>query len=381
MIFVLSNAISLLPDTVKSNPVTRILKIQEAHAEIVFVRNIGTAQIKGMHTELRVTITGQSVPAGNTVVVAIALDSYVGDPDPQCSDQAGNTYNTDVNTPLADNTFRVTVFSAHITNALSVGDTITVTHTSLNASAMSVNEFFGLASSGPLDQIQSATGSSTAPSSGNTAMTTQADELLFGAIAVEGPVTDAFTVGTGYTALTRQGTTGGSAASNMTINPEFRIVSSIGTYTADGTLGTSRDWAAGISTYKASVISVSVSNSTFAFAVAIPNTWLPPQASVITNDGAVAENFVGQINQFTESSNTWEIAVSANGADTIRAQWSITSETGPWTYISAYDTDFTIATNVAASDSVLFWFRIQTPTSTTSYNEYSSTLTVTAEQF
>ena len=48
------------------------------------------------------------------------------------------------------------------------------------------------------------------------------------------------------------------------------------------------------------------------------------------------------------------------------AQWSTTSETGPWTDISAYHTDSTVATNVAVDDSVDFWLRIQTPISTSS---------------
>lgn len=127
--------------------------------------------------------------------------------------------------------------------------------------------------------------------------------------------------------------------------------------------------------------SVSVSNSTFAFGTNPLNTWLTPQTSVITNNGTVAENFLGRISQLTDGSNTWEIDVSANGADTIRAQWSTTSGMGPWTDISEYNTDFTIATNVAVNGSVNFWFRIQTPTSTSSFNEHSSTLTVTAQEY
>ena len=127
--------------------------------------------------------------------------------------------------------------------------------------------------------------------------------------------------------------------------------------------------------------SVSVSNSTFTFGTNPLNTWLTPQTSIITNDGTVAEDFVGRISQFTDGSNTWGISSSANGADTVRAQWSTASETGPWTDISAYDTDFTIATNVAVNDSISFWFRIETPTSTSSLNEYSSTLTVTAQEY
>jgi len=51
---------------------------------------------------------------------------------------------------------------------------------------------------------------------------------------------------------------------------------------------------------------------------------------------------------------------------------------GSCTNISAYDTDFTIATNVAVGYSANFWFRIQTPTNTSSYNEHSSTVTVIA---
>jgi hypothetical protein len=133
--------------------------------------------------------------------------------------------------------------------------------------------------------------------------------------------------------------------------------------------------------YTPIVISVWVSNSTFTFGTNLLNTWMTPQTSVITNDGTIAENFVGGISQFTDGSNTWGISSSANGNDTIRAQWSTTSQTGPWTDISAYDTDFTIATNVAVNGTVNFWFRIQTPTSTLSYNQYSSTLTVTAQKY
>jgi hypothetical protein len=129
------------------------------------------------------------------------------------------------------------------------------------------------------------------------------------------------------------------------------------------------------------ILSVSVSDATFTFGTNLLDTWLTPQTSVITNDGTVAEDFIGQISQFTDCGNTWTISDAANGANQIRAQWSITSDSGPWTDISAYDADFTIATNVAASNNVTLWFRIETPISTLSYSEYSSTLTVTAQEY
>jgi hypothetical protein len=127
--------------------------------------------------------------------------------------------------------------------------------------------------------------------------------------------------------------------------------------------------------------SVSVSDSTFTFGTNPLNTWMTPQTSVITNDGNVAENLVGRISQFTDGANSWGISSSVNGDDIIRAQWSATSEGGPWTDVYAYNTDFTIATDVAVNDSVNFWFRIQTPTSTSSSNEHSSALTVTAQEY
>jgi hypothetical protein len=127
------------------------------------------------------------------------------------------------------------------------------------------------------------------------------------------------------------------------------------------------------------VLSVSVSNSVFAFGTQLLNTWLAAQSSVITNDGTETEVIVGKISTFTAGANTWTLSAVANGADQVRAQWSTTSDTGPWTDISAYDTNFTISSSLAASGTVTFYLRIQTPTSTSSYSEYASTLTVTAQ--
>jgi hypothetical protein len=82
---------------------------------------------------------------------------------------------------------------------------------------------------------------------------------------------------------------------------------------------------------------------------------------------------------FTDAQAGITLIQSANGADSVRAQWSTTSATGPWNDIAAYDSDFTISTNVAVNDTITVWFRIQTPTTTTFFSEHASTLTVTAE--
>jgi hypothetical protein len=129
------------------------------------------------------------------------------------------------------------------------------------------------------------------------------------------------------------------------------------------------------------VISVTVSDPNFTFGVSPANQWLAPDSSFVINDGSAAENFLGQISTFTDGGNNWAVSNTVNGTDSIRAQWSTASGTGPWNDISAYDSDFSIATNVAVSDTITIWFRIQTPVTTTSFNEHGSSLTVTAEQY
>jgi hypothetical protein len=63
----------------------------------------------------------------------------------------------------------------------------------------------------------------------------------------------------------------------------------------------------------------------------------------------------------------------------VRAQWSTTSASGPWTDISAYNANFTVSSGLATAGTVTLYFRIQTPTSTASFSQYSSTLTVTGQ--
>src|SRR5437868_4814605 len=89
----------------------------------------------------------------------------------------------------------VSPVSAHI----AFGNTITCTHPSVAARAMSADEFSGLASSGAKDKTMSGTGNNTSASSGSTATTTQGVELLVGTIGVEGKSTETFTAGSGYT--------------------------------------------------------------------------------------------------------------------------------------------------------------------------------------
>jgi hypothetical protein len=206
---------------------------QPALAVISFVKNIGTNTIKSSGTSISVTVPAAGVAAGNSIIVTFAMDPAAGAV--TCTDTAGNSYTTDADVTNGTSV-RSVICAAHNVSALVSGNTITVTHPTATARAMSANEFSGLAATATLDKTSTGTGQSTAPTTSATATTTQADELLIGAIGVEGPSTDTFTPGASYTGLTGAGTTGNPANSNITIDPEFRIVSATGTFVANGTL-------------------------------------------------------------------------------------------------------------------------------------------------
>src|SRR5437763_658619 len=101
-------------------------------------------------------------------------------------DSKGNTYSLAADITNVSNV-RTVILAAHNVTALVSGDTITVTHPSASVRALSANEFSGLSPTSALDQTHTATGSSTAPSSGATAATSEAAELLLGAMGVAGP--------------------------------------------------------------------------------------------------------------------------------------------------------------------------------------------------
>lgn len=227
--------------------------INQAQAAISFVQNVGAIATKGAHTELQIVVPAAGVAAGNTVIIGIATDYSTNNPPPLipiCSDSKGNTYTVDREYNY-NNSKQGSICSAPITTALVSGDTITVTHTSINASAMSASEFSGLLTVGALDQTAATINQTTNIDSTVTATTAQADELLFGSIASENPPTTTFTPGGTFTALPSAGTSGSAASSNMTIFSEYNIVSSIGTYNATGTLSAAPDSIAIIATYKA----------------------------------------------------------------------------------------------------------------------------------
>src|SRR5437016_2293434 len=223
------------------------LAAAEARAGIAFVKNIGTNASATTGTTIAVTVPAAGVATGDSVILTLAMADASGGV--TATDSKGNTYSLAADITNASNV-RTVILAAHNVTALVSGDTLTVTHPSASVRALSANEFSGLSPTSALDQTHTGTGSSTAPSSGASAAATS--ELLLGAMGVAGPISDAFTAGTNYTAPTRAGTGigfrgatsasvgGGSATSLSLTRPSATVANDImlATVTARANSGT-----------------------------------------------------------------------------------------------------------------------------------------------
>jgi hypothetical protein len=144
------------------------------------------------------------------------------------------------------------------------GDVVVTFDNTGSTSALAVDQVVGLTTS-PNDKTAVATGSSTTPSSGATATTSQANELWLGAICTVGPSGDtAGTWSNSFTADQRAGNTGGTATTNATISTGYRVVTSAAAATAAKTGITTREWEAAVATFKSAAdqsVSLGVASS------------------------------------------------------------------------------------------------------------------------
>ncbi|MGH7768757.1 MAG: hypothetical protein ACREQP_15030, partial [Candidatus Binatia bacterium] len=193
--------------------------IPEALAAISFVKNIGGASSTTTGTTLSVTVPTSGVAAGTSIMISLAMNPSTGTV--SCTDTRSNSYviDRDITNGSGTTGLRTVILSTHNVVALVSGNIITCTHPSITARAISANQFSGIVSTSSRDQTAAATGNSTAASSGATPTTTQAAELLYGTVGVEGPSTETFTAGASFTTIGRRGTSGGTATNNITVNP------------------------------------------------------------------------------------------------------------------------------------------------------------------
>jgi hypothetical protein len=292
----------------------------------------GSASSKVAGTTLVVPITS-AASANDFVVLPITFDTATTVA--SVVDSKGNLWYFDkrVSNGVVDST---ETWSSFITAPLTTSDTVTITlAASTTVRAAALYEFSGVVNH-VLDSSGSATGSSTTPSAALT--TTYAFVLAFGAAGTNGVSGDTFAAGGGFTAATPAGTTGTSP--NAAVFPSWRLTNATGTYTASGTLGTSRTWAETITAYRIT-----------------DGSGLPPSNTVLPT--ITGTTTMGQV--LTANDGTW------SGSTSTARFWSrcssagtscqpISGATGTTYTLTSADVDSTIrvtviATNVSGSTS------------------------------
>lgn len=178
----------------------------------------------------------QSSPAsaGAAIIVVFACDDN-GNPGttPTCTDSQGNSYSLvrqEFSTGSATGV-RTAMFVALNITALTMSDTITITHASVNASAAGAYGVPGAVTSSIVEvdagQTQSGTTAHTTPTASSVAST---DVLWCGVVGWEGVLADrdihGFSSSLNLTtkAQVSAGTSGGGAASNMSVNSRLASV-------------------------------------------------------------------------------------------------------------------------------------------------------------
>ena len=209
-----------------------------------FVKHVGSATCSGGTTQA-VAVPGAGVAAGNTLVVRV-YNRPGNAGTVSATDSAGNTYAVDVNRTLASSG-RLVLLSAHVTTALSSGNTITVTFPGANdATSVAVDEFTGITSSSRVDVANSATGSGSSASAGLT--TTVASTLVLGALGLDTATT--VSEPAQFAALTRITFGCGGGKGTGTNHAAYRIVSATGANTYNPSLGANVNWIDDIVAYK-----------------------------------------------------------------------------------------------------------------------------------
>jgi hypothetical protein len=272
-----------------------------AQAAITFVKELGTTASASAGTTLAVTVPAGGVATGNTVVLALSTQDAAGTV--AATDSSGNSYAVASDVTNAAHV-RTVILSSHNVAAIAGGGTITVTHPSTTARALEASEFSGVSKTAALDGTSAATGASTAPSSGSTAITTAAAELLVGAIGVEGPLSDTFTPGANFTALSESGTgislrggssVGGNNDTFITLPTPAGVVANdvlIASIDADKSNSTITPASAGWSLIRSSVSSAFVKSTYYHVAGAsepASYTWnLGPNGNIKSSGGIIA---------------------------------------------------------------------------------------------
>ncbi len=202
-----------------------------AAGTIALVKQVASATQQSFTASNTITLTvpAGGVAQGNTLIV-FAGNNYTTTGAASATDTQGNTYTVDAQKSNASNATSTTVLSGYMATGLVAGNTITVTYSSVATMRMALaTEWSGIAPISRVDRTATNTGNTAALSSGTTAATTQATELVVGSFA-DG-ANETFTASTGFTAFPTQ-LVANLGSSYRTQWQEYKTVSATGTQSA-----------------------------------------------------------------------------------------------------------------------------------------------------
>ncbi len=192
-----------------------------------------------------------AIPVGDSLVVAACSLSGL---DPiatvSATDTKGNSWQTVITDQIGTTTCSVHMLCVTVTHAVTPADTITFTFSDYATRlAIGCAQFNDV-----LTPDVNATGDNGGNSwttlvTASTAQTAQAEELLFGAWGLIN-ASRVFTATNGFTGLTKYTSNGGSG--ERAVVGQYKYVSSMGTYTANGTLSSSGSAGGIVQTFRVS---------------------------------------------------------------------------------------------------------------------------------
>jgi hypothetical protein len=205
------------------------------------IKEIGSVLCGG--TSSVITVPAGGVAAGNTVIVRLVIRGS-GSGSVTALDSRGNSYTNDVD--FTGNSVRVVVLSASAGTALAQNDTITVSHPTGDATGAVASEFFGVVSSGRVDDTGTATGNNATPSAA--VITVQPRDLLVGVVGNTN--SHSYTEAANWTTLSHLSMSCGGAPGNANSHSARRSTATAGSYSYSPTLNSGDRWAAAIVAYK-----------------------------------------------------------------------------------------------------------------------------------
>lgn len=205
----------------------------------------GTNSSKASGSSL--SVNNVEIQGGSTIVVGIAFDNSQGNPEIKWGNKKLKRDITIENSN--DIGFRAQIYRGYV-RTTRTRDLVATWGAAILARSMFVTEITEASFVDVFkDKAENAT---TDPDTGVAPTSTDPNTLSIAAFGSNGPVEDsAGTVGSGHTVGQRDGTTGGAANTNITIQETYEFLTTATTIKSQFTGATSSDWASCIIAYKA----------------------------------------------------------------------------------------------------------------------------------